>query len=138
MNIIQMSEMIIWLRITTKSTLTSKKIKLMISRETMWCHKGWRIHRYQLPNKLLSLEKFAHHVLILFYPLIDEKEILSGFLPMSQNKLQEEGVQDLASINKKKFEPMVIYLIKLSCNLKRIWLIIKANIAKLKMMKHQG
>ena len=44
-------------------------------------------------------QKFAHHVLLLFYPL--------GFLPMYQNKLQdeEEEVQVVVNINKLKFEP---------------------------------
>ena len=59
-----------------------------------------------MPNKLLSPEKFAHHVLLLFYPFRDEKELLSGFPPpLYQNKLQEEGVQDVVNINKIKFEP---------------------------------
>ena len=50
-------------------------------------------------------EKFAHHVLLLFYPFRDEKELLSGLPPLYQNKLQEQGVQDVVSINKIKFEP---------------------------------
>ena len=47
---------------------------------------------FHAPNKLLSPDKFAHHVLLLFYPFRDEKELLSGFPPIYQNKLQEEGV----------------------------------------------
>ena len=57
----------------------------------MRCRKVRRILRYRMPNKPLSPETFAHHVLILFYPFRDEKELLSGFPPMHQNKLQEEG-----------------------------------------------
>ena len=68
-----------------------KKIKLMISGETMQCRKVRQILRHQVPNKILSLEKFAHFVLLLFHPFKDEKELLSIFSPMYQNKLQEEG-----------------------------------------------
>ena len=56
-------------------------------------------------SKLLSPEKFARHVLLLFYPVRDVKELLSGSQPMYQNKLQEKGVQDVVNINKMKFEP---------------------------------
>ena len=52
--------------------------------------------------------KFSHHVLLLFHLFRDEKELLSSFSPMYQNKLQEEeeeGVQNVVNINKVKFEP---------------------------------
>ena len=41
------------------------------------------------PNKLLSPEKIAYPVLLLFYPFRDEKDLLSGLPPMYQNKVQE-------------------------------------------------
>ena len=59
--------------------------------------------QYHVPNKLLSPEKFAHHVLLLFYPFRDEKELLSGFPPLYQNKLQEQGVRDVVNTKKIKF-----------------------------------
>ena len=68
-----------------------KKIKLIISGDKIRCRKVRRILRYHVPNKILSPEKFAHHVLLLFYPFRDEKELSSGFPPFYQNKLQEEG-----------------------------------------------
>ena len=71
----------------------------------MRCRKVRQILQYHVPNKLLFPEKFAHHVLLLFYPFRDEKELLSGFPPMYQIKLQEEGVQDVANINQVKLEP---------------------------------
>ena len=64
-----------------------------------------QILRYHVPNKLLSPDKFAHHVLLLFYPFREEKELLSGFPPLYRNKLQEKGVQDVANINKINVEP---------------------------------
>ena len=95
--------------------------------------------QYHVPNKLLSPEKFAHHVLLLFYPFRDEKELLSGFSPLYQNKLQEQGVQDVVNTNKiKLLNHMLISLIRLILNLMRPWLTIKTHKATLKMMKHQG
>ena len=49
------------------------KIKLMISGERMQPCKITRIIRHYLPNKLLAPEKFAYHVLLLFYSFRDEK-----------------------------------------------------------------
>ena len=69
-----------------------KKIKLIISGETKRGRKVRRILRYHVSNKLLSPEKFADHVLLLFYQFRDEKELLSGFPPLYQNKLQGQGV----------------------------------------------
>ena len=88
-----------------KSVLNPPKNKLMISGETMCCRKVRRILRYHVPNKLLSPEKFAHHVMLLFFPFRDEKQLLSGCPPLYQNKLQEQGVQDFVNRNKIKFEP---------------------------------
>ena len=81
-----------------------KQIKLMISGERMWCHKVRRILRYHVPNKILYPEIFAYHVLFFSYPFRDEKKLLSGLPPLYQNKLQEQGVQDIVNINKIKFE----------------------------------
>ena len=70
----------------------------------MQCCKIRRILRYHVPNKNLSSENYAH-VLLLFYPLGGKKELLSGFPPLHQNKLQEQGLQDVVNANKIKFEP---------------------------------
>ena len=58
-----------------------------------------------MPKKLLSLEKLAYHLLHLFYLFRDEKELLSGFPPLYETKLPEQGVQYVVNINKIKFEP---------------------------------
>ena len=76
----------------------------MISRGTMRCCKVRRILPYHAPNKLFSSEKFAHHVLLLFYLFRDEKELLSRFPSLYQSKLQEQGIQDVVNRNKIKFE----------------------------------
>ena len=69
-----------------------KQIKLMISGEGMCCRKVRRIHRYQVPHEIFYPEKVAHHMLLLFYPFKDQKESLSGLLPLYQNKFQEQRV----------------------------------------------
>ena len=43
--------------------------------------------------------------MLLFFQFRDEKQLLSGFLPLYQNKLQEQGVQDVVNSSKTKFEP---------------------------------
>ena len=58
-----------------------------------------------MPNKLLHPEKFAHYVMLLFFPFRDEKELQSGCPSFYQNKLQEQGVEDVVNRNKIKFEP---------------------------------
>ena len=67
--------------------------------------------QYYVPNKYLPPEKFLHYVLLLFHSFRDEKNLLSSFPPIqaakwkSQNKLQEDGFQNVPNINKIKFEP---------------------------------
>ena len=58
-----------------------------------------------MSNKLLSLEKIAHHVLLVFFLFRDEKQLVSGCPPLHQNKLQEVAVQDVVNRNKIKFKP---------------------------------
>ena len=91
---------------TTPSPPPQKKIqkKKMIAGETMRCRKVRRILRYHLPNKLLSPEKNFYHVMFLFFLFKDENQLLSGCPPLYQNKLQEQGVQDVVNRNKIKSE----------------------------------
>ena len=69
------------------------------------CRKVRRILRYHEPNKVLQLEKYAHHFLVLFYPPRDEQELLLGYPPLYQNKPLEPGVQNVVKSNKIKFKP---------------------------------
>ena len=64
-----------------------------------------RILRYHVSNKFLSPEIFAHHVMLFFFLFKDEKQLLSGCPPLYQNKLQEQGIQDVVVRKKIKFEP---------------------------------
>ena len=78
-----------------KSVLTPQK--LMISGRTMRCRKARRIlrYRYHVSKKLFSPEKFAHNVLLLFYPFRDEKELSSDFPTIYNKTLQDKGVEDV-------------------------------------------
>ena len=67
-----------------------KQIKLIKSQTKMEYRKNRRTHEL---NTILDPEKYAIHLLFLFHPLQDEKELLSGCPPSYQNKLLEPGVQ---------------------------------------------
>ena len=43
--------------------------------------------------------------MLLFFLFRDEKQLLSGCPSLYQNKLQEQGVQNVINRNKIKFEP---------------------------------
>ena len=72
------------------------KVRYLKVRGILWYHE---------PNNSLYPGKYAHHLLILFYPFWDEKDLLSGCFSLYQNKLLEPGVQTMANSNKIKFEP---------------------------------
>ena len=55
-----------------------KIIKLMNSNEKMRCRKVRRVLRYHTPSKHQYPEKYAHHLLLLFYPFRSENELLGG------------------------------------------------------------
>ena len=56
-------------------------------------------------KKNLCPETFAHHAMLLFFPFRYQKQLLLVSLPLYQNKLQEQGVQDVVNRSKIKFEP---------------------------------
>ena len=56
-------------------------------------------------NKLLFPEKFADHLMLLFVLFRHEKLLLSCCPLLYQNKLQEQGVQDVLNRNKIEVDP---------------------------------
>ena len=82
-----------------------KLIRLMNSNEKMRCRKVRRIIRYHVPNKNKLPEKYAHHLLFLFYPFRSEKELLSGVPPTYQTTLSNRNVLQVVNRNKQIFEP---------------------------------
>ena len=73
-----------------------KTIKLMNCNETM---------RYHVPNKDIYPEKFAHHLLFIFYPFRLEDELLIGNPPTYQNTLACPSFLSAFNKNRQKFEP---------------------------------
>ena len=108
----------------------------MISGETMKCRKVRRILRYHVPNNILYLEKLAHYVLLLFYSFRDEKELLSGFPKVYQNKLQHQGVLDIVNRNKINFKPYGDLIDQFFLKIMRLLSTLRISIAKMKMIKH--
>ena len=53
------------------------KIVLKKSREVMITRNQKLVLRYYKPNRQLYPEKFAYHVLLLFYPFINESDLFS-------------------------------------------------------------
>ena len=84
----------------------------------------------------LYLQKNLPTVLLLLYLFRDEKELLSDFIPLYQNKLQEHGVQDVVNINKINFEPCGDLVDESYSKFNET--LIKTYKAKLKIMRHQG
>ena len=61
-----------------------------------------------MTNTNFIARKISLQMLLLFQPFRDEKELLSRFPPVYQNKLQEEEeeeVQEVVNINRIKSEP---------------------------------
>ena len=77
-------------------------------------------------------------IMYYFYSIHSEikKELLSGLPPLYQNKLQEQGVQDIVSNKEIKFEPYGGLVDEVYSRLSET-LTIKIRIVKLKMIKFQ-
>ena len=65
----------------------------------MKCRKTPYVLQYCVPNKETKPEEYAHHILFMYYPFKDEKELLSGNPPTYASKLSEPGVIDLVNQN---------------------------------------
>ena len=59
------------------NTTLQKKIVLKKSREVMITRNQKLVLHYYKPNRQLYPEKFAYHVLLLFYPFINEIDLFS-------------------------------------------------------------
>ena len=82
-----------------------KVIPLMSSKEKLKCRQTEVVLRYHVPNKDMYSEKYAHHLLFLFYPFRNETALKSGEPPTYKNKLCETGVIDVINHNKSFIEP---------------------------------
>ena len=61
--------------------------------------------RYHVPNKDRYPEKFAYHLLFMFYPFWSEDELQTGNPPTYHNTLAYPSVLSAVNKNRQKFEP---------------------------------
>ena len=85
------------------NTTLSKKIVLKKSRYVMIRRNQKLVLRYYKPNRQLYPEKFAYHVLLLFYPFINESDLFSKDGTYS-SKLLEPVVSATVNQNRQIFE----------------------------------
>ena len=80
----------------------SKLIKLSASGEILSRRNRKIVLRYRKPNKERHPEKYAHCLLILFYPFTDEKQLVINGSYVS--KSNEENVLEIINRNKQIFD----------------------------------
>ena len=80
-------------------------IPLLTSKEKLKCRKIRSVLRYHIPNAKKEPEKYAHHILFMFYPFRNESDLCSSLDGKYMTKLTEPGVQDIVNENKIRFEP---------------------------------
>ena len=80
-------------------------IPLMNSKEKLKCRQVNAVLRYHVPNHHKFPEKYAHHLLFMFYPFHNEQHSISDNSGTYSEKLQEPGVIDIVNRNKQIFEP---------------------------------
>ena len=71
----------------------------------MKCRKTPYLLQYYLPNKETKPEGYDHHMLFMYYPFRDEKEVLSENPPTYASKHSEPRVIDLVNQNYSLVEP---------------------------------
>ena len=87
-----------------ENSVLPKVIPLMTNKESLKCRKVQKVLRYFKPNKHKYPEKYAHHLLMLFFPFRDEQcdfKIDGSYC----NKLSDPLVLDIVNKNKIIFEP---------------------------------
>ena len=82
--------------ISNSGYLYPKDFKIL-SNEKMKCRKTPYVLQYYVLKKGTKAEKYAHQMLLMYYPLRDEKELLSDNSPAYASKLSEPRVIDLVN-----------------------------------------
>ena len=80
-------------------------IPLMNSKEKLKCRQVKAVLRYHVPNRNRFPEKYAHHLLFMFYPFRNEQNLKYADSGSYCEKLQEPGILDIVNRNKQVFEP---------------------------------
>ena len=87
-----------------EDSVLPKLIPLMTHEESLKCRKVKKVLRYYTPNKDKHPEKYAHHLLMLFFPFRDEERDLKVNDSYSL-KLSDPTVLEIVNMNKLIFEP---------------------------------
>ena len=77
----------------------------MSSKEKLKCRKVKSVLRYHVPNKHKYPEKYAHHILFMFYQFRNEEELHRTSSGTYLEKLHQPDVLRSVNENKTKFEP---------------------------------
>ena len=77
----------------------------MSSKEKLKCRKVKSVLRYHVPNSHKNPEKYAHHILFMFYPFRDESELCSTVSGTYTEKFSDPNAQATVNENKSKIEP---------------------------------
>ena len=80
-------------------------IPLMNSKQKLRCRQVKAVLRYYVPNPHKYPEKYAHHLLFMFYPFRDENDLKSPHTGTYSDKLLEDDVIEIVNRNKQRFEP---------------------------------
>ena len=85
--------------------LLPKTIPLMSSKEIRQCQKVKSVLRYHVPSQNKYPERYAHHLLFMFFPFRKESEHSNSETGFYIDKLYEPGVIYIINANKIVFEP---------------------------------
>ena len=85
-------------------SLLPKIVPLMSSKQTLKCRKVRKVLRCYTPNKHKYPEKYAHHMLMLYYPFRDEEHDLK-LNGLFSDRLSDPIVLEIVNRNKEIFEP---------------------------------
>ena len=78
---------------------------IIFSGERLHYRKVELVLRYHVPNKFKDPERYACHLLFIFYPFRDECELKVAQPSLFSSKLSEPGVIEVINNNKSLVEP---------------------------------
>ena len=88
---------------TNSDSLLPNRIKLINTKEIMKCRRIKAVIRYHKPKKSKEPEQFFHHLLMLYYPWRNEKELI-GEDQTYASKFSVRDVKTVVESNRAKFE----------------------------------
>ena len=111
-----------------------KIIKLINCNEKMKRRKGRCVLRYHVPNKHRSPEKYAHHLLFVFYPICSETELVR-VNKTYQEQLRDEQILSVINTDRLRLNLMNVWLMRPTQTGMQNWFLAKMHMGKLKILK---